>query len=282
MPEAPVLPPEVHGRHVFIAAALYAGDADESREACRALSGFGTPLADISGAVPYCEAQSSFDAFFPRGELQSYWKSAYLDRIDDDAVALSVRCGTDRPHPLTLVHIPLLGGAMGRVDPADTAFGDGAPTTCSASTATGPTRPTTTPTSPGCGAPTGRRSTSTPPGARTSTSAATGTSTGATGERAWGREPRAAAAGRAGHDPGSRSRLNADARRRCGPATVTGPQHTTLDSRTVDRISSVRKGSIPTRRHRHHGPRPGAPAAPVGETFGSSMSHDAYTKERSR
>jgi FAD/FMN-containing dehydrogenase len=124
MPAAPVLPPEVHGRDVFIAAALYAGDADDGREACSPLARFGTPLADISAAVPYRMAQASFDAFFPRGELQSYWKSVYLDRVDDAALDVALRCGLERPHPMTLVHIPLLGGAMGRVDPAATAFGD--------------------------------------------------------------------------------------------------------------------------------------------------------------
>jgi FAD/FMN-containing dehydrogenase len=124
MPDAPVLPPEVHNREVLITAALYAGDADEGREACRALGGFGTPLADISDAVPYRMAQSAFDAFFPKGGLQSYWKSVYLDGFDDASVDLAVRRGQDRPHPMTLLHVPLLGGAMGRVDPTETAFGD--------------------------------------------------------------------------------------------------------------------------------------------------------------
>jgi FAD/FMN-containing dehydrogenase len=124
MPEAPELPPEVHNREVFIAAALFAGDADEGQEACAAIAEFGTPLADISAAVPYRLAQSSFDAFFPKGELQSYWKSVYLDRIDDAAIDLSVSRGRNRPHPMTLLHVPLLGGAMSRVDETATAFGD--------------------------------------------------------------------------------------------------------------------------------------------------------------
>jgi FAD/FMN-containing dehydrogenase len=35
-----------------------------------------------------------------------------------------VKVATSRPSPLTLVHVPLLGGAMGRVAPTETAFGD--------------------------------------------------------------------------------------------------------------------------------------------------------------
>lgn len=124
MPDSPLLPPEVRGRDVLIAAALYAGDADEGRDACAEIGRFATPIIDISETVPYRMAQSSFDPFFPKGGLESYWKSVYLDRIDDDAIAMIDRIGTDRPHPMTLIHVPLLGGAMGRVDAAETAFGD--------------------------------------------------------------------------------------------------------------------------------------------------------------
>jgi FAD/FMN-containing dehydrogenase len=124
MPAAPALPPAVHGRDVLIVATVFAGDADDGREASEPLSRFATPLADISGAVPYRMAQAAFDPFFPKGGLQSYWKSVYLERFDDAAIELAIRAGESRPHPMTLVHIPLLGGAMGRVDASATAFGD--------------------------------------------------------------------------------------------------------------------------------------------------------------
>ncbi|WP_018635254.1 FAD-binding oxidoreductase [Parafrankia elaeagni] len=124
LPAVPALPPAVHNRDVFIAAALYAGDPDKGRRACRALAEFGSPLADMSQALPYRTAQSSFDPFFPKGGLQSYWKSVYLDRLDEEVTAFVVRVGQDRPHPMTMVHMPLLGGAMSRVGAAETAFGD--------------------------------------------------------------------------------------------------------------------------------------------------------------
>jgi FAD/FMN-containing dehydrogenase len=124
MPAAPVLPPAVHDRDVYVVAALYAGDPEDGRKACADLAAFGTPLADLSDAVPYRMAQAAFDPFFPKGQLQSYWKSVYLDRLDQAAVDLSLRRGLDRPHPLTMIHLPLLGGAMARVDASATAFGD--------------------------------------------------------------------------------------------------------------------------------------------------------------
>jgi len=124
LPAVPEFPPAVHNRDVFITAALYAGDPDEGRRACRELAELGRPLADMSSALPYRTAQSALDPLFPKGELQSYWKSVYLDRLDEDATAFVVRVGQHRSHPKTLVHAPLLGGAMSRVGATETAFGD--------------------------------------------------------------------------------------------------------------------------------------------------------------
>ncbi|ADP80173.1 FAD-binding oxidoreductase [Pseudofrankia inefficax] len=124
LPAVPPFPPSVHNRDVFMMAALYAGDPDEGRRACRELGEFGRPLADMSQALSYRTAQSALDPLFPKGELQSYWKSVYLDRLDEETTGFVVRVGQDRPSPKTLVHAPLMGGAMSRVGATETAFGD--------------------------------------------------------------------------------------------------------------------------------------------------------------
>jgi len=124
LPAVPAFPPVVHNRDVLITAALYAGDPNEGRQVCRELAELGSSLADMGEAVSYRTAQSALDPLFPKGELQSYWKSVYLDRLDEDAIAFMVHVGQDRPHPKTLVHAPLLGGAMSRVGATETAFGD--------------------------------------------------------------------------------------------------------------------------------------------------------------
>jgi hypothetical protein len=85
---------------------------------------FGDLLFDLSGAMPYRVAQSNFDPFFGKGLLRSYWKSLYLDDLGEDAIDVVVRRAADRPAPQTVLHIPLMGGATGRVAPADSAFGD--------------------------------------------------------------------------------------------------------------------------------------------------------------
>jgi len=124
MPEAPLLPPVLHDREVIILAALHSGDPDDGERVCAPLSGMGEPLADLSQAMPYRIAQSEFDPFFPKGQVQNYWKSLYLDDVSIDARRLIADRANHRPDPLTLVHVPMLGGAMGRVDADATAYGD--------------------------------------------------------------------------------------------------------------------------------------------------------------
>lgn len=123
-PDDEHLPDPIRGQDATILAALYAGPADEGERVLQPLREMGEPLVDLSAAQPYRTAQSNFDPFFVKGGMRSYWKSIYLDGIDEDGVQLIVRRANSRPHPSTLIHIPLMGGATGRVAADATAFGD--------------------------------------------------------------------------------------------------------------------------------------------------------------
>jgi FAD/FMN-containing dehydrogenase len=124
MPEAPALPPAVHNRDVLITGAVYAGAVEDGEKAVEPVRHFGTPLADLTAPMPYRVVQSLFDPFFPKGELHSYWKSTFLREMPDDALDLVLQAGNGRPNPLTMVHVPTMGGAVDHVGPGDTAFGD--------------------------------------------------------------------------------------------------------------------------------------------------------------
>jgi FAD/FMN-containing dehydrogenase len=121
-PADPEMPPEVQGRPVAVAAAVYAGDTDEGLRATAPLRSLGTVLADLSGPTPYTHVQSGFDGLFPRGGMRSYWKSHYVDDLGDDAIATVSRLAQERPAPLTMIAVLQMGGAIARVDPEATAF----------------------------------------------------------------------------------------------------------------------------------------------------------------
>jgi FAD/FMN-containing dehydrogenase len=123
-PDVEALPPELRGQEALILAALYSGSPDEGERVLQPLREMGTPLFDLSMALPYRAAQSNFDPFFAKGVTRSYWKSLYLDDLDDAACDLIVRRAMSRPHPLTLVHVPQMGGATSRIATDQSAFGD--------------------------------------------------------------------------------------------------------------------------------------------------------------
>jgi FAD/FMN-containing dehydrogenase len=128
IPAVEAFPPELHGRAVHILVAAYAGDAAEGERVLQPLRELATPLLDLSGTMPYATLQGAFDPFFPKGWLY-YWKSLYLDRLDDEAIAAIIGYAADRPSSDALMALwHLGGGAAGRVAADATAFGSrGAP-----------------------------------------------------------------------------------------------------------------------------------------------------------
>ncbi|MEV8631378.1 FAD-binding oxidoreductase [Streptosporangium sp. NPDC051023] len=123
-PRDPHLPPQVHGRQVLITGAVYAGPPEEGERVLQPIRSFGTPLADLSGPMPFRMFQSAFDFFFAKGTLASYWKSLFMKELTGRAAELIVSCGLSRTTPQSMIHVPLLGGAVSRVGPYETAFGD--------------------------------------------------------------------------------------------------------------------------------------------------------------
>ena len=123
IPAVDVFPPELHNRPVVILVAVHAGDAEDGMSAMQPLRELAKPLLDLSQSMPYVDMQSGFDAFFPKGWLY-YWKSLFLDRLDDDVLQDVLRYADGRPSPQTLMAIWHQGGASARVGSAETAFGN--------------------------------------------------------------------------------------------------------------------------------------------------------------
>jgi hypothetical protein len=124
MPADPHLPEPVHDQPCLVVAAVYAGDPDEGMKVLQPLRELGTPLADISQPMPYVAVQTSFDGFFPRGQLQSYWKAQYVPELSDGLIDQIAERAQNRPAPLTFFVVWLMGGAVNRIDPDATAFSE--------------------------------------------------------------------------------------------------------------------------------------------------------------
>lgn len=124
LPEDPAYPEEIWGRRVMALPHVYDGPADVGERMTAALRGFGPMLTDFSGAMPYATIQTLYDGLFPKGRDRCYWKSTYLKTLDDQVIAEALDALKQRPSEMTFASIWKFGGAVQRVAPDATAFGD--------------------------------------------------------------------------------------------------------------------------------------------------------------
>lgn len=103
-------------------ALCYCGPTAEGERFLRALRAISPPLMDQLGSTSYTAVQKMIDAFYPPG-IQDYWKSSFLQDLNDAAIDTIVDYCADRPSPMCHVVLEYqLGGAIGRVDRGSTAF----------------------------------------------------------------------------------------------------------------------------------------------------------------
>jgi len=123
-PEIEEIPAEQHGAPIVVYLAMYAGDAGEGEAALQSLRDYGSPIADLSGVTPYLDVQRFFDADYPAHEMRYYWKSRYLNEMSSEAMDVLIRLNEASPSHHSTLDVWQLGGALSRVPPQNTAFGE--------------------------------------------------------------------------------------------------------------------------------------------------------------
>lgn len=121
VPPAEHFPADIQGKPYVLLGAMYAGDPEQGKPILQPLLDFGVPLFDISGVMPYVEAQKVFDADYPRGH-RYYWKSINLSRLDDDVIDRIVEHARQQPSPHSTTDLWHIGGAVARVSKDHSAF----------------------------------------------------------------------------------------------------------------------------------------------------------------
>jgi FAD/FMN-containing dehydrogenase len=124
IPRDPAYPRHAWGKRVVSLATVYDGPAAEGERVTAALRGFGEPVVDFSDRMSYRALQTLYDGLFPKGRDRCYWKSTYLERLDDDAIGEIVAQLAKRPSEMTYASLWKFGGAVQRVASEETAFGD--------------------------------------------------------------------------------------------------------------------------------------------------------------
>ena len=118
------IPTSAHGQPIVVFLAMHSGTPVEGERALQPLRDHGSPLADLSGMMPYLEVQQFFDADYPAGEMHYYWKSQYLTALSDEVIDKLMALNLESPSHHSTIDLWQLGGAMRRIGPEATAFGD--------------------------------------------------------------------------------------------------------------------------------------------------------------
>jgi len=120
-PHDDAIPAAHRGKPVFIFLGCYTGPPEKGEKVLKPFREAAPVVADLSSPMPFEKVQSSLDGEYPDGR-RYYWKSLFLDTLEDGAIDAMIGHSQTRPSPLTSLDIWALGGAMGRVRSTDTAF----------------------------------------------------------------------------------------------------------------------------------------------------------------
>jgi FAD/FMN-containing dehydrogenase len=123
MVAAAALMTSADGDPVAVIVAAYIGDLAAGEKAVTSLRKFGPPLVDTIAPTSYVALNTLFDAAFPYGGVQRYWKSSFLKDLGDDVLDIMISRSAKLLSPMSNVLFFHLHGAATRVDRDATAFG---------------------------------------------------------------------------------------------------------------------------------------------------------------
>jgi hypothetical protein len=121
VPEADEFPTESHGQPFVALLTLHPGDPGEAERILRPLRETADPIADLSGAMAYTDAQAILDEDYPDG-WRYYWKSLNVPELSDELIERLVELAAAAPSLHSTIDIWYQGGAMARVGEEETAF----------------------------------------------------------------------------------------------------------------------------------------------------------------
>lgn len=99
----------------------WCGDLETGERRLAPIRAFGPPLMDMVAPMPYSQMNQLIDQAAPPGR-RNYWKQAFADQLDDDAIDTLIGVFDRVPSPASAVLIDQVHGATIRIAPDATAF----------------------------------------------------------------------------------------------------------------------------------------------------------------
>jgi FAD/FMN-containing dehydrogenase len=121
-PPLPFIPQDRHGDTFIALVGCWSGPVEQGEEAFKPFHDVAHVVAEFVGPAPYPALNTAFDALFPFGQLQNYWKASFVKELTDDAIAAHLQYGPKVPVVNSTMHIYPINGACHDVASDATAF----------------------------------------------------------------------------------------------------------------------------------------------------------------
>ncbi len=95
-PDIEEVPAQYRGSPVIVLLGCYTGPFEKGEHVIAPLREIGTPIADLSAPMTWVEAQKFLDGDYPDGAFY-YWKSLYIDRMDEETIKAIAEHTASRP-----------------------------------------------------------------------------------------------------------------------------------------------------------------------------------------
>jgi len=121
VPPVPLFPEELQLKKVCGVLWCYTGSPDDADAVLAPMRAVGKVALDAVAPMPLPALQSLFDPLYPPGH-QWYWRTDFVQEIDDASVAIHADFGARLPTPMTAMHMYPVDAAASRVGANDTAW----------------------------------------------------------------------------------------------------------------------------------------------------------------
>ncbi len=122
-PHTENIPEHLRGRPAASQGLLWIGDLEEGRRYLEEGLSLCNAVAVTKSELSFVNLQTMADHEFPHGR-RYYTKSGYFKKLDDQDIRRMEDALATIPSPASQIELSYLGGAAGRIDAGETAFGD--------------------------------------------------------------------------------------------------------------------------------------------------------------
>jgi FAD/FMN-containing dehydrogenase len=113
-PPLPFLPEEVHGKEVVVLAIAVIAELEKNEKLVDSLRGFGQPVGEFIGRMPYINWQQMFDPLLTPG-ARNYWKSHNFVELKDGVIDSMIEYAGKLPSPQCEIFLTYLEGKTNSV-----------------------------------------------------------------------------------------------------------------------------------------------------------------------